>query len=70
MGKQEIPDIVIQRLPVNLQALNQLLREGRGVVSSAELGHIVDVSAAQNRKDLSLFWGIRQTGQWNITLSV
>ena len=62
MGKQEIPDIVIQRLPVYLQALNQLLREGRGVVSSAELGHIVDVSAAQIRKNLSFFGGFGKQG--------
>ncbi len=62
MGKRDIPDIVIQRLPVYLQALNQLLREGRGIVSSAELGHLVDVSAAQIRKDLSNFGGFGKQG--------
>jgi redox-sensing transcriptional repressor len=62
MGKQEIPDIVIQRLPVYLQALNQLLREGRGVVSSEELGLIVDVSAALFRIDLSFFGGFGKQG--------
>ena len=62
MNKQNIPDIVIQRLPVYLQALNQLLREGRGVVSSAELGHLVMVTAAQIRKDLSYFGGFGKQG--------
>ncbi len=62
MEKQNIPDIVIQRLPVYLQALNQLLREGKAVVSSAELGHLVDVSAAQIRKDLSYFGGFGKQG--------
>ncbi len=62
MEKQNIPDIVIQRLPVYLQALNQLLREGKAVVSSAVLGHLVDVSAAQIRKDLSYFGGFGKQG--------
>jgi redox-sensing transcriptional repressor len=62
MEKPNIPDIVIQRLPVYLQALNQLLREGQGVVSSAELGRLVDVSAAQIRKDLSYFGGFGKQG--------
>jgi redox-sensing transcriptional repressor len=62
MNKQNIPDIVIQRLPIYLQALNQLLREGRGVVSSAELGHLVMVTAAQIRKDLSYFGGFGKQG--------
>lgn len=62
MEKQNIPDIIIQRLPVYLQALNQLLREGKAVVSSAVLGHLVDVSAAQIRKDLSYFGGFGKQG--------
>ena len=62
MEKENIPDIVVKRLPVYLQALNQLLREGREVVSSAELGHLVDVSAAQIRKDLSYFGGFGKQG--------
>ncbi|MEN6555701.1 MAG: redox-sensing transcriptional repressor Rex [Anaerolineaceae bacterium] len=62
MEKAKIPDIVVERLPVYLQALNHLLREGRGVVSSAELGRMVDVSAAQIRKDLSYFGGFGKQG--------
>ena len=70
MGKQEIPDIVIQRLPVYLQALNQLLREGRGVVSSAELGHIGGrIRRRKFRKDLS-FFGDSANRAVDITLSV
>ena len=50
-----VPDIVIGRLPLYLRALEHLLREGREITSSQELGERLGYSAAQIRKDLSFF---------------
>lgn len=63
-GKQEIPDIVIGRLPVYLRTLNLLASEGREVTSSQELGEHLGISSAQIRKDLSHFgeFGKQGTG--------
>ncbi|MBC7237673.1 MAG: redox-sensing transcriptional repressor Rex, partial [Chloroflexi bacterium] len=55
MPKNDVPDVVVRRLPLYLLALEQLLARQRSVVSSAELGMITGVSAAQIRKDLSYF---------------
>ncbi len=63
-SKQEIPDIVIGRLPVYLRTLNLLSSEGREVTSSQELGEHLGISSAQIRKDLSHFgeFGKQGTG--------
>ena len=53
----EIPDIVIGRLPIYLRALNQMASMGREVTSSRELGEYLGMSSAQIRKDLSHFGG-------------
>lgn len=50
-----VPDIVIGRLPLYLRALEHLLKEGREITSSQELGERLGYSAAQIRKDLSFF---------------
>lgn len=50
-----VPDIVISRLPLYLRALEHLLKEGREITSSQELGERLGYSAAQIRKDLSFF---------------
>jgi len=50
-----VPDVVVRRLPLYLQALNHLAEAGRTLVSSTELGEAVGVSSAQIRKDLSFF---------------
>ena len=57
MEKSSIPEVVVARLPVYIQKLNQLVREGREIVSSQEMAEHLGVSAAQIRKDLSLFGG-------------
>jgi redox-sensing transcriptional repressor len=64
MNKQEIPDIVVSRLPVYLRALGFMQVEGRQTISSQELGEQVGISAAQIRKDLSQFgeFGKQGTG--------
>lgn len=59
-----VPDIVIGRLPIYLQALTHLAQEGREITSSHELGERLGISSAQIRKDLSHFgtFGKQGTG--------
>jgi len=60
----KIPDIVIERLPLYLRALSQLMQEGQTITSSHELGQRLGISSAQIRKDLSHFgeFGKQGTG--------
>lgn len=58
----DIPDIVIGRLPIYLRALMRLSQEGHDVTSSHELGRILGISSAQIRKDLSHFGGFGKQG--------
>jgi redox-sensing transcriptional repressor len=64
MANKTIPDIVIGRLPQYLRSLQRMVREGRIVTSSQELGERLGISAAQIRKDLSQFgeFGKQGTG--------
>lgn len=57
-----VPDIVIRRLPWYLQTLNQMAKEGLHTVSSTTLAERVGSTAAQIRKDLSLFGGFGKQG--------
>lgn len=59
-----IPDIVISRLPIYLRTLRLLDAQGAEVTSSQELGHLLGISSAQIRKDLSHFgeFGKQGTG--------
>ena len=59
----EIPDVVIDRLPVYARALAALERSGREVVSSQELGSQLGVTPAQIRKDLSYFGRFGKQGR-------
>jgi redox-sensing transcriptional repressor len=59
----EIPDVVIDRLPVYARALSSLERQGRDVVSSQELGAQLGVTPAQIRKDLSYFGRFGKQGR-------
>jgi redox-sensing transcriptional repressor len=59
----EIPEVVIERLPVYSRALNDLLARGREVVSSQELGEQLGVTPAQIRKDLSYFGRFGKQGR-------
>ena len=63
MGDQ-VPDIVVRRLPIYLRALNQMEAQGVAITSSQELADILGSSAAQIRKDLSHFgeFGKQGTG--------
>jgi len=55
MAEKTIPDIVISRLPLYLQALQQYEKQGITIISSRELGEPFCITAAQVRKDLSFF---------------
>lgn len=61
--KQEIPDIIVARLPRYLRALS-VLRKDKQTTNSRELGDFLGYSAAQIRKDLSQFgeFGKQGTG--------
>ena len=61
---EEIPDIVISRLPIYLRTLRLLDMQGAEVTSSQELGQLLGLSSAQIRKDLSHFgeFGKQGTG--------
>src|SRR3990172_10998154 len=59
----EIPDVVIDRLPVYVRALDALEDEGRDVVNSQELGERLSVTPAQIRKDLSYFGRFGKQGR-------
>lgn len=61
-SSNNIPDIVIGRLPIYLRALNRLSQEGHEVTSSHELGRRLGISSAQIRKDLSHFGGFGKQG--------
>jgi redox-sensing transcriptional repressor len=60
---KQIPRIIIGRLPLYLRALNRLKKEGYNYASSRELGKLLDISAAQIRKDLSHFGELGKRGK-------
>ncbi|MCX8063479.1 MAG: redox-sensing transcriptional repressor Rex, partial [Anaerolineales bacterium] len=64
MLNHTIPDIVIGRLPQYLRSLQRMENENRLITSSQELAERLGISAAQIRKDLSLFgeFGKQGTG--------
>ena len=59
----EIPEVVIDRLPVYTRTLALLTQQGREVVSSQELGIQLGVTPAQIRKDLSYFGRFGKQGR-------
>jgi len=59
----EIPPVVIDRLPLYARALVGLEATGREVVSSQDLGHQLNVTPAQIRKDLSYFGRFGKQGR-------
>ncbi len=58
-----IPEVVIDRLPIYVRALQHLEDAGREVVSSQELGAHLGVTPAQIRKDLSYFGRFGKQGR-------
>ena len=59
----EIPPVVIDRLPLYARALASLESQGREVVSSQEMGSLLNVTPAQIRKDLSYFGRFGKQGR-------
>ncbi len=52
---EQIPRVVVLRLPLYIRALSVLALEGKEVVNSRELGERLQIAPAQIRKDLSYF---------------
>jgi redox-sensing transcriptional repressor len=59
----DIPEVVVERLPIYARALQQLASQGREVVSSQDLGDQLGVTPAQIRKDLSYFGRFGKQGR-------
>lgn len=59
----EVPEVVIERLPHYLRALTHLLENGVEIISSQQLGEILQVTPAQIRKDLSYFGRFGKQGR-------
>ena len=63
MYSNEVPDVVILRLPLYVRALAQLQAGGGDVVSSQQLGALLQMTPAQIRKDLSYFGRFGKQGR-------
>jgi redox-sensing transcriptional repressor len=61
--EKNIPDIIVGRLPIYLQALEHMSAQGTLTTSSQELGEMIGISAAQIRKDLSQFGEFGKQGK-------
>jgi len=70
MYNKNIPKIVIARLPIYLETLELMQKQGIRKTSSKELGDWLGITAAQIRKDLSQFgeFGKQGTGYSTDTL--
>jgi redox-sensing transcriptional repressor len=55
MKTEKISEAVVRRLPLYLRYLNELRKRNVQMVSSQELGKILDLNPAQIRKDLAYF---------------
>ena len=62
IDKNPVSVAVIRRLPRYHRYLGDLLREGKGRISSAELSRIMGVTASQIRQDFNCFGGFGQQG--------
>ncbi|UKL13174.1 redox-sensing transcriptional repressor Rex [Dissulfurimicrobium hydrothermale] len=64
MNNKKIPKATVLRLSMYHRYLQGLLRDGKHVISSADLAHFTNVNPAQLRKDLSYFgkFGVRGVG--------
>jgi redox-sensing transcriptional repressor len=62
-GSEDIPDIVIRRLPIYVRTLKSLTDDGIHSVSSEALASMIGVTAAQIRRDLSYFGKFGKQGK-------
>lgn len=63
MKHEEIPDIVVRRLPIYARTLHLLRESGVTSISSGDFGARIGVSAAQIRRDLSYFGRFGRQGK-------
>ncbi len=61
--EQDIPDIVINRLPLYVRTLNDLKSMNQTTISSEHLGHLLQTTPAQIRKDFSHFGKFGKQGK-------
>ncbi|MGB9723822.1 MAG: redox-sensing transcriptional repressor Rex [Chloroflexia bacterium] len=62
MVQRPVPDVVVRRLTQYYHALRACRERGQKTISSRALGEMLNVTAAQIRKDLSLFGGFGKQG--------
>ena len=60
--KTTVSSTVVKRLPRYHRYLGELLREGKGRISSQQLSKMMNVTASQIRQDLNCFGGFGQQG--------
>jgi redox-sensing transcriptional repressor len=58
-----VPEVVILRLPLYIRVLSQLDEDGVTVISSHQLGELLQITPAQIRKDLSYFGRFGKQGR-------
>jgi redox-sensing transcriptional repressor len=63
MKHEQIPDVVIRRLPIYVRTLREMHEQGVSGVSSEELAERIGVTAAQIRRDLSYFGKFGKQGK-------
>ncbi len=70
LRRDQIPEGVIERLPLYLNVLIQLRQDGQATASSATLGELTEINPAQIRRDLTHFgsFGKRGIGYDVVTL--
>lgn len=61
--RDEVPSVVVERLPQYVRILSQLLAEGTLVANSQQLGEKLQITPAQIRKDLSYFGRFGKQGR-------
>ena len=59
----KVPEVVVLRLPLYVRELEDMLRSGKIVVSSQQLGQKLQMTPAQIRKDLSYFGKFGKQGR-------
>jgi redox-sensing transcriptional repressor len=62
MNQRMVPDVVVRRLTQYYHALRYCQDHGTEIISSQTLGEMLNVTAAQIRKDLSFFGGFGKQG--------
>ena len=59
----EVPEVVILRLPLYVRVLTKLDEDRKTVISSYQLGQLLQMTPAQIRKDLSYFGRFGKQGR-------